>query len=81
MIELKLTVSELDYDALVRHFGGSLGSTLALAAKALPDSAKDDLAVKYLNSNAGAISQKIEQMAANRGVRLKIRDAQARTVK
>lgn len=81
MIELKLTLSEIDYEALIRQFGGNLGSTMAAAARMLPESAKEEMAVKYLNANAGALSEKFESMAAGRGVRVKIRSAQASVVK
>lgn len=81
MIELKLTVSDIDYEALIRQFGGGMGGSFAAAARLLPEGAKEELAVKYLNANAGALSEKFESMAAGRGLRVKIRGAKATVIK
>ena len=81
MIELKLTVSDVDYEALIRQFGGQLGGTFAAAARMLPESAKEELAVKYLNASAGSLAEKFENIAAGRGVRVKIREAKAAVIK
>lgn len=80
MIELTLTVRDVDYDALIARFGGSLGGVAAMAAKALPQSAKEELAVKYLNSNAGKLSQKLENMARQNGVGVTVETAKAKVV-
>ncbi len=80
MIELTLTVRDVDYDALIARFGGSLGGVAAMAAKALPQSAKEELAVKYLNSNAGKLSQKLEDMACQNGVGVTVETAKAKVV-
>ena len=55
----------------------SMVSAAALAAKALPDSAKEELAVKYLNASADKLSAMLETAAANKGVHVRITDAQA----
>ena len=81
MMELKLMVSEIDYEAVVRLFAGSLGPTAAAAARMMPESAKEELAVKYLNASAGKLSEKAESMAAEKGIRVKISGAQAKVVK
>ncbi len=80
MIELTLTVRDVDYDALIARFGGSLGGVAAMAAKALPQSAKEELAVKYLNANAGKLSQKLEGMARQNGVGVTVETARAKVV-
>ena len=80
MIELKLTVSEIDYDAVIARFAGSLGGVAAMAARALPAGAKEELAVKYLNTNAARLSQQLEELAAGSGVRVKIASAEAKAV-
>ncbi len=80
MIELTLTVRDVDYDALIARFGGSLGGVAAMAAKALPQSAKEEMAVKYLNSNAGKLSQKLEGMARQNGVGVTVASARAKVV-
>lgn len=80
MIELTLTVRDVDYDALIARFGGSLGGVAAMAAKALPQSAKEEMAVKYLNSNVGKLSQKLEGMARQNGVGVTVASARAKVV-
>lgn len=80
MIELTLTVRDVDYDALISRFGGSLGGVAAMAARALPQSAKEELAVKYLNANAGKLSQKLEDMARQNGVGVTVETARAKVV-
>ena len=61
MIELKLTVSEIDYDAVIARFAGSLGGVAAMAARALPAGAKEELAagsgvrVKIASAEAKAV--------------------------
>ncbi len=80
MIELKLSVSEIDYDALLSRFGGSIGGVAAMAARALPTGAKEDMAVKYLNNHADRLSQSLETLAANNGIRVKIASAEAKTI-
>ncbi len=81
MIELKLYVSEIDYDAVLRQFGGAVGGAAVIAAKALPDSAKEDFAVKYLNGSSEKLAQMLEDAAAAKGIRLKVSGAQAAAVK
>ena len=80
MIELKLSVSEVDYDALLSRFGGAVGGVAAMAARALPTGAKEDMAVKYLNNHADRLSQSLETLAANNGIRVKIASAEAKTI-
>lgn len=80
MIELKLTIRQVDYDALIARFGGSLGGVAAMAAKALPQAAKEELAVKYLNANAGKLSQQLENMARQNGIAVTVDSASAKVV-
>lgn len=78
MIELKLNISEVDYESLIKAFAGALSTPAILAAKALPDSAKEDLAVKYLNSNAPKLCAALENVAAKKGIRLTATSAEAK---
>ena len=82
MIELKLTVSDVDYEAAIRALtgGGMAGGAAVMAARALPDGKKEELAVKYLNANAPRLEQSLESLASSRGIRLKISGAQAKIV-
>ena len=82
MVELKLYVNEVDYEAAIQAFAGTgfAGSAAALAARALPDSAKEELAVKYLNSNAGKLESMLETAAARKGIHVRISGAQASIV-
>ena len=78
MIELKLYVSDIDFDSVLRLFGGGMmGGVAAMAARAMPDSAKEELAVKYLNSNAQRLESMLENAASSKGVSLKISGARA----
>lgn len=85
MVELKLYVSDVDFEALLKMMAGSgnaMGmNAIAMAARALPDSAKEEMAVKYINGSAGKIGQLFENAAAAKGVRMKITGAQASVVK
>lgn len=82
MIELKMQVSEVDFDAAIRLFAGTgvAGSAAAMAAGLLSDSAKEELAVKYLNANAEKLESMLEAAAERKGVHVKIRGAQAAAV-
>ena len=79
MIELKLYVSEVDFEAAIQLFAGSgaIGGAAALAARALPAGAKEELAVRYLNASAEKLESMLESAAEKKGVRLKISGAQA----
>jgi len=83
MIELKLYVSEVDYDAVIRTLsgGGMAAAAAAMAARALPDSAKEEYAVKYINSNARKLEGMLESAAAKQGIRLHVSNAQAAVTK
>lgn len=85
MVELKLYVSEVDFEALLKLMAGSgnaMGmNAITMAARALPDSAKEEMAVKYINGSSGKIEQLFENAAAARGVKMKITGAQASVVK
>ena len=77
MVELKLYVSDVDYESVIQALAGHLAGPAALAARALPDSAKEELGVKYINGNAAKIEGWMETALASKGVRLKISGAQA----
>jgi glutamate-1-semialdehyde aminotransferase len=82
MIELKLYVSDIDFEAVLKTFAGSgiPGGAAAMAVRALPEKAKEELAVKYLNSSAQKLSDMLENGAAQKGIHLKISGAKATTV-
>ena len=82
MVELKLYVSEVDYESAIQAFAGTglAGSAAALAARALPESAKEELVVRYLNANAEKLEGLLEDAAAKKGVRVKLSGAQASVV-
>ena len=85
MVELKLYVSDVDYEALIKWaVGASAGSgaaAIAMAARALPDRAKEEMAVKYINASSGKIEQMFQNAAASKGVRMKITGAKATVMK
>ncbi len=82
MIELKLYVSEVDYASAIQAFAGTglAGSTAVMAMKALPNSAKEELVVKYLNSNAEKLQGMLADAASRQGIRLTVSGAQATVV-
>ena len=79
MFELKMYVSEVDYEAAIQALAGTgfAGTAAAMAARALPDTAKEELAVKYMNANAGKIESMLETAAAKKGVHVRLTGAQA----
>lgn len=85
MVELKLYVSEVDYEALIQWVTGKASGTgvaaVAMAARALPERAKEEMVVKYINASSGKIEQMVENAAAAKGVRMKITGAKASVVK
>ncbi len=81
MIELKLQVSEIDYEAVLKLFAGSLGPAAVAAARILPEGAKEELAAKYLNASAPKLCEKAEQMAERNGLKMKITGAKATVIK
>ena len=48
MVELKFNVSDVDFDSVIQALAGGLAGPAALAARALPDSAKEELAALAL---------------------------------
>ena len=77
MVELKLYVSDVDFESVIQALAGHLAGPAVLAARALPDSAKEELVVKYINSNSAKIDSWMENALASKGVRMKITGAQA----
>ncbi len=82
MVELKLYVSDVDFESVIRLFAGTgmAGSAAVMAASVLPDSAKEELAVKYLNASAEKLEAMLETAAERKGVRVKISGARATVV-
>lgn len=82
MIELKLYVSEVDFEATIQALAGTgfAGNAAVLAARALPDSAKEELAVKYMNANAEKLQDMMQSAAERKGIRMKVSGAQASIV-
>ena len=76
MVELKFNVSDVDFESVLAALGG-LGGPLAMMARALPDSAKEDLVVKYINANASQLESWLENALAAKGVKMRISQAQA----
>lgn len=82
MVELKLYVSEVDFDSVIRLVGGGMmGGVASMAARAMSEGAKEELAVKYINGSARKLEDMLENAAASKGVSLKISGAQASVVR
>ncbi len=83
MIELRFTLRDVDYEAIIQSLAGHVSGPAALAlaaARAMPDSAKEDMLVRYLNGNAGNLAAQLESAAQAKGIRLKVSAAQAAVV-
>ena len=82
MVELKLYVSEVDFEAAIKLFAGTgaMGSAAVMAAGLLSDSAKEELAVKYLNNSAEKLESMLETAAERKGVHVKITGAHAAVI-
>ena len=80
MVELKFNVSDVDYESIIQALAGFLAGPAVMAVRAMPDSAKEEMAVRYINANAARMESWLENALASKGVRMKISDAQA-TVK
>lgn len=82
MVELKLYVSDVDFDSVIRLFGnGMMGGVASMAARAMSENAKEELAVRYLNGSARKLEEMLENAASAKGVRLKISGARASVVR
>ena len=77
MVELKFNVSDVDYESVIQALAGFLAGPAVMAARALPDSAKEDMIVRYINANASQMERWLENALASKGVRMKISGAQA----
>ena len=82
MLELKINVSDVDYDAVIRILGGSekVGSAFSLLTGMLPDSMKEEFAAGLINSNTEMIESLLEEAALEKGVRLNLSGVKAAVV-
>ena len=79
MIELKINVSDVDYDAVIRLLSdkGTAGNAFSMLTGILPDNAKEEFAVDMINSNAELLESTLEAAAAERGIHLNLSGAKA----
>ena len=77
MVELKFNVSDVDYESVIQALAGRLAGPALLAVRALPDSAKEEMAVKYINANAALLAGQMQSALEAHGVRAVISGAQA----
>lgn len=84
MIELRFSVSEVDYEAVIQAMTGGRPSPMAsmalMAARGMTDSAKEEMLARYLNANAEYLSRQLESAAQSKGVRVKVSGARAAVV-
>ena len=81
MIELTVTIEDIDYASVIAILSGRSGA-LAAAGKAaalLPDAKKTELALHYINSNPDKLARLLEGMAEKKGVRMRIGELHADT--
>lgn len=101
MIQLKLTIEEIDYDSVAEFLapafadqtangnipawarlllvgGGATGDTIRKMLSKVPDSTKEDMIVQAVNFRTERTAEKLEDIAAGKGIRIKIKDVGAR---
>ncbi len=81
MVELKFSVSDVDFDAVIQALAGQLAPPVILAARAMPDEAKEELVVRYINANAAQMERRFESALASKGLRMKISGAKATLIR
>ena len=74
MIELTMTIDDIDYASVIAALSGRSGALAAAgkAASLLPDAKKTELALHYINSNPDKLARALEGMAEKKGVRMHI---------
>ena len=81
MIEIRFSVSEIDYEAMIRALTGGQANPMAsmamMAARGMSESAKEELAVRYLNANAEYLQRQLAGAAEARGVHVKVSGVRA----
>lgn len=84
MIKLELELTEIDYNALLpmirarlEQSGSPLAGLVSGGMGMIPDSMKDRLAAEMLNANASMLTGQLEAMAAQNGIRGKVRNFHA----
>ena len=83
MIELRFSVSEVDYEAMIQAMMGRAGpmaSMALMAARGMSDEAKEEILVKYLNASAEQLSRQLEAAAGAKGVHVKVSGAKAEVI-
>ena len=77
MVELKLSVSDVDYESVLQALTGFLAGPAVMALRAMPDGAKEDMVVRYINANTAQMERWLENALTSKGVRMKISNVQA----
>ena len=84
MIELRFSISEMDFEAMLRAMTGGqpnpMASMALMAARSMTESAKEEMLTKYLNANAEYLSRQLERAAGAKGVHVKVSGAHASVV-
>lgn len=80
MVELKFSVSDVDFEAVIQALAGQLAGPVLMAARAMPDSAKEEMVAKYINANASQMERWLENALASKGLRMKISGAKAKFI-
>lgn len=80
MIELTINVSDIDYDAAINAVVGDSLWPALLLFQAQPDSTKEEMIARYINTHAEKLEERIENALAERGVILHISGSKARAV-
>ncbi len=81
MVELKLHVSDVDYESVLQALSGHFPKELISMARAVPDHAKEHLIVDFLNRNANKLEQWMEDTLTAQGIHAHISGASATLLK
>ena len=77
MVELRFTVSDVDYDSVIQALAGHMAGPALMALRSIPDSAKEEMVVRFINANAAALAGQMQSALLSKGVRAAISGAQA----
>ena len=104
MIELKLTIEDIDYDSVAEFMapafdeqyqndtlpgwarlllvaGGSTQETIRKIMNKIPDEKKEEMIVRVVNYQTDRTARKLEDIAAGKGIRIRIRDVGAEKIR
>lgn len=80
MLELKLDIDEVDYESVLQVLSEHLPAAVVMAARALPDSAKESMVATLISNNADKLTQWMEKALESQGIHARISGVSATKV-